>query len=357
MLPRLGIEQHLIGYGTALDCTYVIEPMHAVHIRQLREAAAQVPSWSSVGDAMASLKSEGPFTWASLRRLVLRQLSIRRAKEEGRPPPTPVPLTTDLDELIQQYLDDLETSIFASVFSKALEGAPIASHLRPAAWWRYHRTICRPCQAFPEEFEKYRPLNICNGCPISVVLAWIHHGYLPTLQREPGAGASSNSSSVARAPRAVFQDIKRRVAMGWAKPFSNVLTYSPLTVAVKDHEVARACKALREHLPSLAQASDRELSSSWDDLKDLLLSLPTPLAQKYKFKIRVCFNASNTINPVMPVRHFRYPDFIEAIAHVKEGHHLYKIDLADMYMQLPLHPRAYPYFIFVSFQCQMSRRA
>ena len=346
-VPRHGRVE---GIHLALDCSYVVEVLRQPHVGQLAAASVKVPHWSAVGVALRMVEDNEPVTPQSLRQAVLRSLAPLLATAEDAPPPKVYPLTTDTQALAEDYLQAISTSIFAGTFTRELRGDPVVSQLRPEQWWKHHRRICAPCQTFPVSYEEYKPLNHCNGCCISTILASLHYGYLPALQAEPDVSKvpQGNARSVGRAPKAVAADIDRRVRMGWASPAdpAQVRCHAPLTVSTKRHEVACLCQVLRQHLPELAHASDAELAANWDDLRALRDRLPEELQAELKLKIRTCYNAAPTVNAVMDVRHFSYPAFLRAVAPILPGHHMWKIDLADMYMQLPLHPAARPYFGF-----------
>lgn len=336
-----------------IHCTYEVMELHPFHVEQLARATKVLPRWSAMNVAFGLLASGCPFSVASLRRAVIKELKVRLAREGvlTQQEACPIPLTTDTAALVADYLKDMDESIFKDVFSRELVGDPVHGNLKMAGFWSRHREWCLACKAFPKSFDLYKPLNHCNGCFISVLLAWIFHGYLPALRAQdldpsPAAPYRGNCRSLSRAPVSVFNDIDRRVTMGWVCPVPTLELISPLTVAVKGHEVARACRLLRQQCPSLGTYTDQELTADWDHLKACLMELPESVRQGYKLKIRVCFNAAPTVNRRMRVRRFAYYEFMEAVAPIEEGYWMFKADLADMFMQIPLHPRARPFFGF-----------
>jgi hypothetical protein len=260
-------------------------------------------------------------------------------------PPPDRPTTRDTEDLVHQYEQAYKHSIFKDVFTRDLHGesSKFPSTLSPAAWWQAHRLYHHECwKNFPKSWDAYRQLNHENPCYISLILAWLHHGYLPPLTEKPPSRSRDNSSTLATAPAFVRDEIKQLAAQGVVVPIDpeEAVVFSPLTIATKKMEMKKAFTALG----SPDEEGQAYYYNHLDELKEDLKALHGDDAPKVK--IRLCLDASQTINPFIPDLPFRQVGIMEAARLLEPGFFAAKIDLKGQFLQIASHSAASRLFCF-----------
>lgn len=288
-----------------------------------------------------------PWTAAALRRALLADIQKRRS---------PVPHPSDADptsfipvrlharqtaEMTHQYIDALLASPLAHLYSTRLEGTPASSPLKPNRWWHYHQQVCTTCTQLPSDWEEYRPLNHTNTCWFIHILAIIYHGWIPVFDRLPEPFSYPNSSSIHRAPSAVAAEHEKALAFGAVVPEPSEYV-SPLLAAIRPHEVDEAIRRLTTLGVDTPPCLDQDL----DGLNILIREHQHRSPLLKPVKARNCLDLSRALNECLQPWPFTYHSVEDALAILRPGAYMGKLDFTRMYNQLPLHPAVRKYFAY-----------
>lgn len=298
------------------------------------------PTTSSFAVVAPTLRQ--PWTASALRRALLADIQKRRNPSSSTDHTRPARLhARQTEQLVHQYVQALQASPLAHLYTTRLEGTPASSPLRPDRWWHYHRQACASCRHLPIEWEQYRPLNHHNTCWFSHILAILYHGWIPVFDRLPDPFSYDNSASIDRAPTAVAAEHEKALAFGAVVPEPSDYV-SPLLAAIRPHEVDEAIRRLQALGVETPQGLDQDL----DHLNRLIREHQHRSDLLKPVKARNCLDLSRALNECLQPWPFSYHSVDDALAILRPGSYMGKLDYTRMYNQLPLHPAVRKFFAY-----------
>lgn len=318
-------------------------PVHALHEAELMRSIEQPPGHTCSANTIRLCQTER-FTGPHAKKMLTQDIKIHRGQLPAQTEDPPY--TTETARMVQKYLELAADSFLWPEIQASwdLRNVEVQSRLSAEEHWHLHREDCPGCSLLPR-WDQYRLINHLNQCWIRVPLAWFAVGYIPPLKKAPPALQRPNSRTLDHNPKGVAQEVQKMDEGGLASP-GHAHTINSMTVVFKDIELYRAQKAL-DHCAIPYEESRLNCGDYVNErLAEAVASGRLQSGHIQKLKVRLCCDATRTLNDELPHWPFRYRTVHHVVRKLRQGWWMAKIDLTAAFLQVALHPCVRKYYGF-----------
>ena len=248
----------------------------------------------------------------------------------------------DTEGFVERLHDIYETSAVKAEYTRRVSIFDISKPFPLQVWGDYHRQMCRQCDTFYSQAGSFRHAmeqNHANPCYFSDILCWLSGGWRLPLVDIPPPRRCPNHSSLLWSPSSIAPEARRMRERGVLVPGTPHIV-NPAMAVVRDGDLADALRILRGMGRRCPFSSKHDIDKINDHIRAVLVSLPPddPAHTLLKpIKIRFCIDSSKTLNPHLAHWPFSYASVSDAIALLKRGWWMARIDLEKFFNQILLH--------------------
>lgn len=214
-------------------------------------------------------------------------------------------------------------------------------------WWALHAPGCDRCTRHHHEhgtFEEAMAHNADNPCSFADILSWLSGEWRIPFASIPPPSGRDNYESLYFDPDAMQSEVDRMKEWRVIVPGKPHIVH-PVMAVIRDsdlHDACRILEAIGHPSPSEAKEDIQAINAHIQSILTSGLEVPSHLGVLKPIKVRFCIDASILLNPFIKRWRFPYASVHDAVALLRQGWYMARIDLKRYFQQLPLHILDWP---------------